>query len=107
VAETRAYIDKLIEQKSRRAESVERLEARLASPGYAEKAPTEVVEQTRQHLDSEKALLAQDQAEIDTFSELSEIPKTAAPAAPAPGSPPAGNHQTTERASPNDPPPSG
>lgn len=72
VAQTRAYIDKLIEQRSYRAESVERLESRLASPGYAEKAPPEVVAQTRQQLAEEKALLAQDQAEIDTFSKLAD-----------------------------------
>jgi valyl-tRNA synthetase len=107
IAETKAYIDRLIEQRSRRAESVERLEARLASPGYSEKAPPEVVEQTKRHLEEEKALLAQDQVEIDTFSKLAEMPKTAAPGAPAPNSPPAENRQTTEHASPGDPPPSG
>jgi valyl-tRNA synthetase len=106
VAETRAYIDRLIEQRSRRAESVERLEGRLASPGYAGKAPPEVVDQTRQHLEEEKILLTQDEAEIDTFSKLAGPAKTAAPGGPAPNSPPAENRQTTERASPDDPPPS-
>jgi valyl-tRNA synthetase len=106
VAETRAYIDRLIEQRSRRAESVERLEGRLASPGYAEKAPPEVVDQTRRHLEEEKILLAQDEAEIDTFSKLAGPAKTAAPGGPAPNSPPAENRQTTGRASPDDPPPS-
>jgi valyl-tRNA synthetase len=68
----RSYIDKLIDQKATRSGSIDRLETRLSNPKYADKAPAAIVEQTRQQLEQEKALLAQVQSEIDTFSKLIE-----------------------------------
>jgi valyl-tRNA synthetase len=70
VATTRAYIDKLIEEKSRRVEAIDKLETRLSNPGYAEKAPPAIVEQSRHQLEEEKALLTATEEEIATFSKL-------------------------------------
>lgn len=72
IATTRAYIDRLIEQKSQKQESIDRLETRLASPGYAQKAPPAIVAESQKLLEEERALLTQTEAEIDTFSNLVE-----------------------------------
>ncbi|MDB5161184.1 MAG: valyl-tRNA synthetase, partial [Candidatus Saccharibacteria bacterium] len=68
----RAYLDKLIDQKTARQQSVERLEGRLASSGYTERAPAQIVDQTRQQLEEEKTMLTQTIGEIDTFTKLAE-----------------------------------
>lgn len=70
VAMTRAYIDKLIEQKASRQKDIERLEGRLSNPGYTDKAPPEIVAQSQKLLEEERALLSQTQEEIITFSKL-------------------------------------
>jgi valyl-tRNA synthetase len=70
VAMTRAYIDRLIEQKAGRQKTVERLESRLGSPGYADKAPEQIVAASRRQLEEEQALLTQTEEEIATFSKL-------------------------------------
>lgn len=68
----RTYIDRLIDQKATRGASIDRLETRLSNPSYADKAPPEIVDETRKQLEQEKAMLAQVQTEIDTFSKLVE-----------------------------------
>jgi valyl-tRNA synthetase len=68
----RTYLDKLIDQKSERQQSIERLEGRLSNPGYTDKAPPQIVEESRQQLEEEKALLSQSEQEIETFSALAE-----------------------------------
>jgi valyl-tRNA synthetase len=72
VATARSYIDKLIERKSEKQESIDRLETRLSNPGYAAKAPEKIVTQSKQLLDEERALLTQIDQEITTFSHLIE-----------------------------------
>jgi valyl-tRNA synthetase len=106
----KAYLDKLIDQKSLRNNAISRLESRLENPNYVNKAPEAVVTETKRQLDEERALLIQVQGEIDTFSKLIEpagpqISKPV-PAGPAPSSPPVDSHQTTEHANPTDQPPS-
>jgi valyl-tRNA synthetase len=73
VAAATAYIDKLIEQKSSRQAAIERLETRLANPGYIGSAPAEIVAESRQQLAEEKALLTQTEEEIAAFSQLAGL----------------------------------
>lgn len=68
----KSYIDKLIDQKSARIMAIERLETRLSSPSYTEKAPSAIVNQTKRQLEQEKSLLAQLISEIELFSKLAE-----------------------------------
>jgi len=68
----KAYIDKLIDQKSQRQQAIDRLETRLSAPGYVSKAPKEIVAESQQQLELEKQLLAQIQSEIDAFSKMVE-----------------------------------
>lgn len=63
------YASKLVADKEAREASIARLEARLSSKEYVRKAPGEVVEQTREQLDTEKELLAKLQKEIQTFTQ--------------------------------------
>ena len=63
------YASKLVADKEAREASIVRLEARLSSKEYVRKAPGEVVEQTREQLDTEKELLAKLQKEIQTFTQ--------------------------------------
>jgi len=66
----KAYLDTLIDQKSRQEEAIGRLEGRLENPSYRDKAPKEIVAQTEQQLEQEKTLLAQTTVEIDLFTKM-------------------------------------
>jgi valyl-tRNA synthetase len=66
----RTYLDKLIDQKAGRQSAIDRLESRLSQPGYAQKAPANIVEQSKAQLEDEKVLLAQIEAEIEAFTKL-------------------------------------
>ncbi|MBX4199508.1 class I tRNA ligase family protein, partial [Candidatus Saccharibacteria bacterium] len=68
----KTYIDKLIDQKADHTASIDKLEVRLSNPNYADKAPKQIVDETRQQLEEERLLLVQIQAEIDLFSKLIE-----------------------------------
>lgn len=68
----KTYIDKLIDQKADHTASIDKLEVRLSNPSYADKAPKQIVDETRRQLEEEKLLLAQVQTEIDLFSKLIE-----------------------------------
>jgi len=72
IATARSYIDRLIEQKSQRLSAIERLETRLSNPSYVKNAPEQIVAESTRQLEQEKALLAQVQEEISTFSKLAE-----------------------------------
>ena len=71
---TRAYIDKLIEQKAAHQKNIERIENRLSSSNYTQKAPPTIVEQSRAELAHEQALFAQSEEEIAAFSKLVDTP---------------------------------
>lgn len=66
----KAYLDTLIDQKAGREESIGRLEERLENPSYRSKAPAGIVAETEKQLEQEKALLAQTNLEIDSFTKL-------------------------------------
>jgi len=62
-----AYADKLQEQHQARQASIKRLEQRLANDSYVANAPADLVEETRENLKQEQALLADLKAEIADF----------------------------------------
>jgi len=61
------YADKLQEQRQARQESINRLEQRLANRSYVENAPEELVEETKNNLETEKQLLNSLEEEINSF----------------------------------------
>ncbi|HET9850393.1 MAG TPA: valine--tRNA ligase [Candidatus Saccharimonadales bacterium] len=69
-ATTQAYLDKLIDQRLVHQKNIDNLQARLNNQGYLKQAPAEVVNQSREGLQKEQALLSQIQSEIDNFSNL-------------------------------------
>ncbi|MBX4197517.1 valine--tRNA ligase, partial [Candidatus Saccharibacteria bacterium] len=62
-----SYADKLQEQKNARQAAVKVLEDRLANKDYIERAPKELVEETKQKLEDEKQLLSALEAELNSF----------------------------------------
>lgn len=64
----KAYLLKLERQKMATQKAIETLENRLASTSYIDKAPKELVEQTRTQLEIEKTSLAKIEEDIKTFS---------------------------------------
>ena len=63
------YLSKLHKARQERAETIQRLEARLSNPNYVAQAPKNVVEQTRSQLEQEKSLLLGLTNEIANFQE--------------------------------------
>lgn len=68
----KTYIDKLIDQKAARGAAIDRLETRLSSPSYTEKAPADIVDQSKHQLERERSVQAQLINEIELFSKLAE-----------------------------------
>ena len=66
------YIDKLKQQQAERQAGVKRLEDRLANQNYTDKAPKELVEQTKNSLAEEKTALQTLEAELDSFQKSLE-----------------------------------
>jgi valyl-tRNA synthetase len=62
-----SYADKLQEQKAERQASIKLLEQRLANKDYTERAPKELVEESKQNLETEKQLLAALEEELNSF----------------------------------------
>jgi valyl-tRNA synthetase len=62
-----SYADKLQEQKAERQVSIKLLEQRLANKDYTERAPKELVEESKQNLEAEKQLLAALEEELNSF----------------------------------------
>lgn len=62
------YVTKLKKDKVDKEVSIARLEQRLGNKDYVKKAPKDVVAQTKEQLETEKALLVKIDAEIQTFS---------------------------------------
>ncbi|MBX4201780.1 class I tRNA ligase family protein, partial [Candidatus Saccharibacteria bacterium] len=71
-ATAQAYAKKLAEQKSQRELAVKRLEGRLANKPYIERAPKDLIDETKQSLDAEKQILKALEAEITSFSKSLE-----------------------------------
>lgn len=68
----KAYVTKLKVAKVEKEAAIERLEQRLSNKSYTDKAPKEVVQQTKDSLENEKKLLEKLDAEITTFESLSQ-----------------------------------
>lgn len=66
----KAYLDKLQATKEGYEKSIANLEGRLANKGYVHGAPKAVVQQTKDQLKNEKALLEKVIAELETFNKL-------------------------------------
>ncbi len=66
-ADPKEYLAQLQTQQKELQASVKRLEQRLKAPGYAAKAPKKLVDQTKQELADEQALLAKLEAEIQAL----------------------------------------
>ncbi len=64
---TRAYMLKLERQKMAAQKAVGALEARLANKSYMDKAPKELIEETRSQLEAEKATLAKIEEDLATY----------------------------------------
>jgi valyl-tRNA synthetase len=62
-----SYADKLKRQKAERQDAIKRLEQRLANKNYTDKAPAELVEETRQDLEAEKTFLKTLESELESF----------------------------------------
>jgi valyl-tRNA synthetase len=63
------YSDKLAEQQKQQREVVKRLQGRLANKSYLEKAPKDLVEDTRRQLATEEEILDKVTAELETFKQ--------------------------------------
>jgi valyl-tRNA synthetase len=63
------YSDKLTERQKQQREAVKRLQSRLANKSYIEKAPKELVQDTKRQLASEEELLDKVSAEIKSFKQ--------------------------------------
>lgn len=61
------YADKLKQQLSERQLAVKRLEDRLGNKSYIEKAPKDLVEETKQNLEEEKSSLKTLESELESF----------------------------------------
>lgn len=70
LATAQRYVVKLKVLKLEREASIERLEARLSNKAYTDKAPSHVVQQTKDQLKDEQALLAKLETELATFSSM-------------------------------------
>ncbi len=68
----RSYLDKLIKQHLVQLNGIQHLENRLQNSSYVQKAPKEVVEQTKQKLAEEKRLLDSLEDELASFKAASE-----------------------------------
>jgi valyl-tRNA synthetase len=62
-----AYMNKLEEERRSRQQSIKNLEGRLANKSYAEKAPKQIVEQTRSQLTDEQNMLKTLEQELENF----------------------------------------
>lgn len=63
------YLLKLERQKIASQKAVDALESRLANKSYIEKAPKELIEQSRAQLETEKTQLAKIEEDLKTFTE--------------------------------------
>jgi valyl-tRNA synthetase len=66
-----AYMNKLREEHRQRQQSIKNLEVRLSNKSYVEKAPESVVQQTRDQLSDEEAMLKTLEQELENFKEAS------------------------------------
>jgi valyl-tRNA synthetase len=66
-----AYMNKLQEEQRERRQSIKNLEGRLSNKSYVEKAPEAVVQQTRDQLSEEEAMLKTVEQELENFKEAS------------------------------------
>jgi valyl-tRNA synthetase len=66
-----AYMNKLQEEHRQRQQSIKNLEVRLSNKSYVEKAPESVVQQTRDQLSDEEAMLKTLEQELENFKEAS------------------------------------
>jgi valyl-tRNA synthetase len=64
-------MNKLEEERRERQQSIKRLEGRLSNKSYVEKAPANVVQQTRNQLDEEQAMLKTLELELQNFKTAS------------------------------------
>jgi valyl-tRNA synthetase len=64
----KAYADKLHDQKSVIEAKIKQLEGRLANSNYVEKAPKELVEETKTQLQHKQELLAKVNSELASFA---------------------------------------
>lgn len=71
IATAKKYVTKLNVTKLEREASIGRLEMRLGNKSYTNKAPATVVQQTKDQLHQEQALLAKLELELQTFTSLS------------------------------------
>jgi valyl-tRNA synthetase len=62
-----AYMNKLQEEQRERRQSIKNLEGRLSNKSYVEKAPEAVVQQTRDQLSEEEAMLKTVEQELENF----------------------------------------
>lgn len=67
-----SYLRKLDDAKDEKTASITRLEARLSNKSYVKNAPDKVVDETKDQLASEKALLDKLKTEIATFQNLAQ-----------------------------------
>lgn len=73
LATAQKYVTKLKVAKLEKEAAIERLEQRLANKSYTDKAPTSVVQQTKDQLTEEQRLLIKLQQELANFSSASDI----------------------------------
>jgi valyl-tRNA synthetase len=66
-----AYMNKLEEEHRERQQSIKKLEGRLANKSYTEKAPAQIVQQTRDQLTGEQATLKTVDEELENFKNAS------------------------------------
>jgi valyl-tRNA synthetase len=66
------HIAKLTQDKSTRENTVANLQARLNNKSYTDGAPADIVKQTKDQLETEKALLAKVTAEIERFESATQ-----------------------------------
>lgn len=66
------YVTKLRVNKLDREAAIEKLQSRLNNKSYTDKAPAEIVDQTKEQLESEKALLAKLERELGNFESATE-----------------------------------
>jgi valyl-tRNA synthetase len=68
----KSYMAKLHESQATYTASTTRLEGRLSNKSYTQNAPKSVVQQTKDQLKNEQALLAKVEFELKTFTELTD-----------------------------------
>jgi valyl-tRNA synthetase len=69
----KTYVTKLQVSRVEKEAVIERLEQRLNNKAYTDKAPKEVVQQTKDQLSRENELLAKLNKELETFKTLSQV----------------------------------